>query len=304
MFGTMHVSHRRTAPSQGFGSSDRGTRSKVHITEEHAKYANHGFHSPGPVYPAKSSLAKQEVSNKPSAPGYSFSGDTRFPSYEADKTTIANPTNNGKFLVPGSGTYEPALALGKQADSNKPTLPDFSFGTASRDAESRKFISQEHAKTDYARVSPGPTVCNMKSSMGVQTASTKESAPQWVMGSDQRFRYDYVERGAKCPGAGQYEAKPALGNQVLSKKKTGPSYSFGSCERDQQKKVYISRDHQKDSHGQMSPGPATVGLPGSCGRQPSSKKPTSSSWGFGTAKRFVYNTHTKAHPGPGSYEYQ
>jgi len=64
--------------------------------------------------------------------------------------------------------------------------------------------------------------------------------------------------------------------------------------------VYISAEHEKCSHGMASPGPALVGGKSSVGKQQSSRNVSSSSWSFGSARRFVYS-ESKV-PGPGTYD--
>ncbi|KAK3257247.1 hypothetical protein CYMTET_33657 [Cymbomonas tetramitiformis] len=302
MFGKMHLSSRQSAPEYGFGSGDRATRARVHVTEDHAKNANHSFHSPGPIYPPKSSLGKMPLSRNETGYQYTVGRESRFPSYEENKMGFANPTANGKNFSPGAGTYQHTSSVGRQSDSTKPTKPSYVFGNGSRQGETKVFYSKEHAEKDMPRVSPGPVVCNTTSSVGMQPSSVKPTNPSWVLGSESRFKYEHAERASKIPGAGQYEADVALGQQTMSKKKSLPSYSFGTGGREQLRKVFISKDHTKDLSGTNSPGPATVELVGSVGKQVSSKKKSSAAWGFGSAKRFVYNTH-KA-PGPGAYEPQ
>ena len=54
---------------------------------------------------------------------------------------------------------------------------------------------------------------------------------------EERFRYDYVDRAKKLPGAGQYNTTGAVGVQPQSSKKTMPIYGFGSSTRDNRDKV-------------------------------------------------------------------
>eukprot|EP00241_Pyramimonas_parkeae_P012365 CAMPEP_0114236130 /NCGR_PEP_ID=MMETSP0058-20121206/6658_1 /TAXON_ID=36894 /ORGANISM="Pyramimonas parkeae, CCMP726" /LENGTH=288 /DNA_ID=CAMNT_0001348015 /DNA_START=514 /DNA_END=1382 /DNA_ORIENTATION=+ len=164
----------------------------------------------------------------------------------------------------------------------------------------RVFLSPEHSKNDYGKSSPGPSVYNPKASVGQQAESHKENAPSFVFSSAERFKYEHVERAARMPGAGQYNAINSVGKQPDSKKSTLPRYSFGSSKREHRAKVYISAEHEKCSHGMASPGPALVGGKSSVGKQQSSRNVSSSSWSFGSARRFVYS-ESKV-PGPGTYD--
>mmetsp|Transcript_13100 Transcript_13100/g.15822 ORF Transcript_13100/g.15822 Transcript_13100/m.15822 type:complete len:302 (-) Transcript_13100:366-1271(-) len=291
MFGKQHDSRKETAPAFGFGSSDRNGATKVFVTAEHAK-SSYGKESPGPVYELKSSLGKQESSKNESSPLFSFGTADRFA-----KPAGSVPT---RYSVPGPGAYQATSSIGKQGDSTRQSAEAYGFGSSTRVHQQKVFLSPEHAKTNYGEASPGPSVYNAKSAVGKQPDSKKDTAPSWVFSSEERFKYDYVERAAKVPGAGQYNSIGAVGSQADSKKQSLPKYSFGSSQREQRSKVYISPDHEKSSYGHNSPGPASVGGKSALGKQCSSKNPTGSSWSFGSAKRFVYNESRT--PGPGNYD--
>jgi len=291
MFGKQTDSRKETAPQFGFGSSDRQNAAKVFVTAEHAK-SSYGKESPGPVYELKSSIGKQDSSKNESSPLFSFGTADRFAKPAGSVPTRAS--------VPGPGAYQSPSSIGKQGNSTKQTAEAYGFGSSTRLHQQKVFISPDHAKTNFGEASPGPSVYNQKSAVGKQPDSKKESAPSWAFSSEERFKYDFVERAAKVPGAGQYNTVGAVGTQPDSKKQTLPKFSFGSCQREQRNKVYISPDHEKSSYGMNSPGPASVGGKSSLGRQSSSKNPSGSSWSFGSAKRFVYNESRT--PGPGTYD--
>ena len=48
--------------------------------------------------------------------------------------------------------------------------------------------------------SPGPAAYANRSAVGPQTSSRNESAPIYGFGSEERFRYDFVDRAKKIPG--------------------------------------------------------------------------------------------------------
>lgn len=94
--------------------------------------------------------------------------------------------------------------------------------------------------------------------MGPQVLSDKHSSQTTGLGYGTRFNYDFVRRAKEQPGAGDYAQSVACGKQQLSIKKTLPLYSFGSSNRDQAGKVYMSREHEKSQKGDCSPGPITA----------------------------------------------
>lgn len=99
----------------------------------------------------------------------------------------------------------------------------------------------------------------LQSGVGPQVLSNMRTNPATTLGFGKRFNYDFVKRAKEQPGAGEYQGElPACGKQTLSKKKTLPLYSFGTSDRDQAKKVYVSRDHEKGQKGDFSPGPTTA----------------------------------------------
>mmetsp|Transcript_28520 Transcript_28520/g.54422 ORF Transcript_28520/g.54422 Transcript_28520/m.54422 type:complete len:302 (+) Transcript_28520:302-1207(+) len=291
MFGKQHDSRKSTAAAYGFGSSNRDGAAKVFLTAEHSK-ADYGHESPGPVYDLKSSVGKQESSKNSTAPLFSFGTADRFHKDQAGGGKASS--------APGPGTYVKPSSFGRQGESTRQTSEAFGFGSSTRLGAERVFLSPEHSKNDYGKSSPGPSVYNPKASVGQQAESHKENAPSFVFSSAERFKYEHVERAARMPGAGQYNAINSVGKQPDSKKSTLPRYSFGSSKREHRAKVYISAEHEKCSHGMASPGPALVGGKSSVGKQQSSRNVSSSSWSFGSARRFVYS-ESKV-PGPGTYD--
>jgi len=291
MFGRQQDSKKSTAPAFGFGSSNRDGAAKVFLTSEHAK-ALYGLEGPGPVYDLKSSVGRQDSSKNETAPLFSFGTADRFSKQGA---------TSAKQSAPGPGAYSAGSSIGKQGDSTKGNSEAFGFGSSTRAGAARVFLSPEHAKSDFGKCSPGPSVYSGKSAVGRQPDSKKENSPAWVFSSEHRFKYDHVERAAHVPGAGQYNTIGSVGPQAESKKGNIPRFSFGSSNRDQRAKVYISADHEKGSYGMASPGPASVGAKSSVGKQSNSKNPTGNAWSFGTSKRLVYQDGLKA-PGPGAYD--
>lgn len=107
----------------------------------------------------------------------------------------------------------------------------------------------------------------------------------------------------QSPGAGTYEAPSALFNQASSKKPTAPRTRVGTAGRDQQRKVFVSKGHERESQGAHSPSPNAY----SPKHTFNSKVKSSGGWGFGSGDRFseVKSNNGKElkvlTPGPGSY---
>lgn len=103
---------------------------------------------------------------------------------------------------PGAGQYVIHGAVGKQEMSTKKTLPAYRFGSSTRDAVKKIFISTEHEKAQYGENSPGPITASMRSAMGSQQLSAKKSNPSWGFGTSKRQTVQIAEG----PGPGSYYA--------------------------------------------------------------------------------------------------
>jgi len=294
MIGVQHDSKKSTAPIYGFGSADRANMAKVFLTPEHAK-SDYGKNGPGPIYDLKTSFGKQDSSKNPSGPLYSFGTADRFqkPSAGLSKRSTS---------VPGPGAYTSPSSIGRQTDSAKESAAQYGFGSSTRSNQEKVFLSAEQAKVNFGLNSPGPSAYQHKSSVGLQASSKNESAPIYGFGSEERFKYDFVERAAKVPGAGQYQHTSSVGTQADSNKTTMPIYGFGSSTRHNRDKVFVSPEHEKSQFGQGSPGPASIGPDSfvSMGAQTNSQKETGYKYSFGSATRFIYANNVN--PGPGAYD--
>eukprot|EP00959_Pyramimonas_sp_CCMP1952_P262366 5486039-Pyramimonas_sp.AAC.1 len=165
------------------------------------------------------STGKQESSKNENAPQFSFGTADRF-----NKQAAAS--SPARSAVPGPGAYGLPSSIGKQGESTKLNDPVFGFGTSTRTGAQRIFLSRDHAKSDFGKCSPGPSVYTGKSAVGRQPDSKKENSPSWVFSSEERFKYDHVERAAHVPGAGQYNTIGSVGPQAESKKGNIPRFSF------------------------------------------------------------------------------
>lgn len=292
-FGTQPLSARRSSASYGFGSATREHTAKLFVSNAHSATAG-GRAGPGPAsYSARTSIGSQIDGRKSSAPAWVMGTGDRFK--HEDRASSAQ--------APGPGQYALAGSFGMQATSSIRTQPAAGFGSAERSHLEKVFMSEEHNKSLRGTQSPGPCSYNIKGSLGKQDSSRLgigASQPTWVFGSTKRFQYDHVKRAAATPGPGTYVSDSSTGRQASSTRHTAPLFGFGSSDRSQQAKLYLSPEHDKINFGQNSPGPCTYNLNGSVGVQHSSKDASQPSWGFGTADRWS-PTRRDQSPGPGAY---
>jgi len=207
------------------------------------------------------------------------------------------------------GTGTTRSTFGDQPVSYRKSAPSYGFGAATRDTAQKCFVSQEHTiKSHAGRSSPGPAVYLLPPSVGgKQPDGRKADPPVWGFGTAQRFRPKSApvkpdgHRG-NTPGPGAYSTPPAsVGPQVLGRHTTEPQMGFGTAERKNVRKVWISQEHMKlDMHGMDSPGPA-VGyqIPSTMGKQVHSTAESPAAWVFGSAAR-AKDQPGRESPGPAS----
>jgi len=183
---------RPTSPKPVFGTSTRDQQDKVYLTHEAMK-SYYGKESPAPnTYNVQGAIGRQFLSGKESLPMWGQGTSGRF---QYDFIRRARE-------IPAVGTYGVIGSVGKQPLSVKRTALSAKFGTGTRDAIKKTFISKEHEKVSYGLNSPGPITANARSSMGNQTQSVKLSAPGWGFGTEQRIK----AYGNAVPGPGTYYA--------------------------------------------------------------------------------------------------
>jgi hypothetical protein len=167
----------------------------------------------------------QVDSRKESLPGWRMGTSNRFK--YADIEAAAE--------MPGAGQYRATTAVGKQALSNKKSLPTVKFGTSTRDA----------AKKVGAGGRPGA---------GARTGAGSEPPAACALCCAA------PPVGCLPPAASPHAAAPA------------------------RPQTFISKEHEKQSFGELSPGPGTASPKSSLGRQLLSVKSSSPGWGFGSSQ--------------------
>ena len=195
--------------------------------------------------------------------------------------------------------------FGSQPLSARRSAASYGFGSGTREHQAKLFVSNAHAATTGGGASPGPASYMLRASVGNQADGRKATAPTWVFGTGERFKYE-SRAATAAPGPGAYAANGSFGAQANSSMRTQPAPGFGSAGRQHVAKVFVSEDHNKSLFGTQSPGPCSYNLKGSLGKQETSRLGTGASqpsWVFGSTKRFQYD-HVKraaASPGPGQY---
>ena len=199
--------------------------------------------------------------------------------------------------------------FGSQKSSRRTTAPAFGFGAATREVANKVFVSQEHTALATAGMhSPGPAKYLLPASIGgKQPDGRRPDAPSYGFSKGSRFMTERVSDRTPGPGAGGFH--PAIGPQPVGRFPSAPMAGFSSGTREARSKLFISQEHNKlDNYGQGSPGPATIALPSTMGRQSSSAICSPGQVAFTQAgrtdPRLVKKLkETAAMPGPGgTYE--
>ena len=108
------------------------------------------------------------------------------------------PTLNGNTSVSG------ATAI---VASNKASSPMPGFGASTRQTQDKLYISPEHEKMHFGKLSPGPQsgTYTMPPTVGKQFLSRNKSMPSWGFSTATRFASDKKGlRGSETPGPGAY----------------------------------------------------------------------------------------------------
>ncbi|XP_002994044.2 uncharacterized protein LOC9637080 isoform X2 [Selaginella moellendorffii] len=299
------LSSRLTEPSVRFGRGCRIGMEKLYIDAEISKLtpglspgmkscmpiAHHlmiAFVETGPAYELVPSIGKQVKSDYQNPAEVAFPLARRFTKFKGGD-------------APGPGAYEKASSFGDQVLSYQKSPEKAVIGSATRKQQQKVYLSQDFNKSLYGIESPGPVVCDLRSSIGDQMHSENRNAPHIKFPMDKRFKHGKISAITATPGAGEYKCVAAIGKQPQSSRLNQPVISFTHSRREQREKIFISVEHERGNVGLESPGPAVnIKLISSLGQQPNSKKVSPPSYSFSGAKRFkrVYETL----PGPGEYD--
>ena len=214
-----------------------------------------------------------------------------------------DPENLPGTKIPGPGAYQQYNGIGIQPDSGTRSNPIFSFDKSTRDQAGLVYQSKESADAFAGRNVPGAGTYNTYSTCGKQADAAKPSAPFAAFSKAQRFKDPQTERAKHLPAPGDYVMPSGQGRQVMSRTQSNPKYGFGTTERDQRDRMYISKEHEKNMFGKEGPGPcgpASVAK-SAMGKQTNSLATSLPSYGFGKQGRFGPKNAQKDGPGPGAY---
>eukprot|EP00798_Chlamydomonas_sp_ICE-L_P023968 gene23968-9540_t len=277
-FGSQVLSTKPTHPITKIGTSGRAFEG-----ESQFEFKKKGATSQGVFTQPASGFGKQATSTNVNSPALKFGQR-----YASDNDMM-------KQLRPGPGQYAHTEAVGKQVESQNPTLPNFRIGTASRWGHYSKEF-----KDDFKT----PPANNPRLTSGwlgdAPTASfhgkgQRADMAKGLKGCEPTF--------AKNPGPGTYEPTSSLGSQADSRKPNNQKSKIGTASREQVRNTYISPAHEKDRFGKHSPAPGVY----SPKLTASSKIQGTSSFKFGSGDRFSEiksnngNTLKVLTPGPGAY---
>ena len=245
-FGTLPLSHERTAASFGFGSANKNDGDKIFMSEEMASNLNKGKHSPGPVYDYK------DEQKYKSLPRWGFGTDPkmkpikpRYDYYENDNRFLDDPitsdlTRKGRVLAPKFGT-EPRMPVNSfermpgpqylpKDRPEKQVAPKFTFGFRRNKGGQDSLVNQVSTTKS---VGPGRYMPEMS-----MNPSTKGNSPKWSLSKAGR-----AVAGIKTYDKHQtYDTRISVGVQHISKNRTSPSWKFGTASRDISSKAGIFKD--------------------------------------------------------------
>lgn len=132
-------------------------------------------------------------------------------------------------------------AIGRQTDSQKDTMPAYSFGTGDRNVAQRKlYVSAKHEKAKVIMVSPGPVY---------KVPCTVGDAPKFGMGHDEQRKHPK----AKYPDSSVDLTCATVDNQVF-KYGEEKCVRFGTENRDNIKNAEVIRTNPALMLGMESPG--------------------------------------------------
>ncbi|KAL1500547.1 hypothetical protein AB1Y20_013202 [Prymnesium parvum] len=291
-FGAQQLSRRKSSPQYGFGSSTREDQQKVFVSQEHASL-NVAYavpRSPGPAkYEHRPAVGPQVNGRIRSAPMWRFGEAERF----------SGPA--GGSSSPGPAAYSLHPSIGPQAVGSIRSLPKWGFGTSTREHQAKVYTDAKRAQLNVdAGRSPGPAKYDARGRRadGSHVSGRIKTPPAWGFGKGARFNHDDTRHAAAIPGPGAYPLPATVGPQLVGLMPSSPAAGFGTSTRQHHAKVYQSHEHEKYTAGD-SPGPAMYSFTPAFGKQTTSRRKSSSAWGFGTEDRFDRKRSGRVNvPGP------
>ena len=256
------------------------------------------------MYDPKSSMGSQTSSFNSTLPTWRFGSVNR--SKLGSKFTGMHTTDPELLpgtQIPGPGAYKSYNGIGKQPDSGVRSFPIFTFDKSNREQAAKVYQSKETADQFAGRNVPGAGTYNTYSMVGRQVNAAKPSAPSAAFSRADRFKDPHTERAKKLPAPGDYVIPSGQGRQVLSRTQSAAKYGFGTTQRDQRDKMFISKEHEKAVHGREGPGPcgpASTAKSG-MGKQANSLVTSYPTYGFGKQDRFGPKNPALDGPGAGAY---
>ena len=187
-------------------------------------------------------------------------------------------------------------SFGSQPLSVHPSASSFGFGSSSRGAFLKQYLSPEHAQAMGGNNSPG-AIYNMLSSISKQPLSDNHTSAKFSFGTEERIGKSKAGRkGQMKPGPGAYKMPSSIAAQVVSTRKSAASPSFGSSTRDNQQKLFMTTDHEKIHYGRHSPGPSVYHGTSCFGIQQNARNRSSPMWRMSKSSRYDKSTTQVACP--------
>lgn len=228
--GRQEDARKATAPSYPFSTGDRFKFGRDRESES----PRGSTVAPGPGDYTTSSFGTQASSSARSQPKFGFGSAGR---HHVERVFVSNEHNKSLFGThsPGPCSYNHKGSIGKQDVSRlngmSATQPSWAFGSTKR-------FQYDHVKR--AINSPGPGSYALGQSVGVQSLSTRQSAPIAGFGSSTREHtakvymspeHEKMNHGMGSPGPCTYTLQQSVGVQRLSKDHSSASWGFGTADR-------------------------------------------------------------------------
>jgi hypothetical protein len=198
---------------------------------------------------------------------------------------------------PGPGTYQHDSALGRQAQSARPSGPEYRVGTGERFQQYKTCTKSFFATPGHLYdTTPTSGFLGDKPKYSFHGQSKRSDVASGLPGNK--------PSSMNAPGPGAHDANVScLFDQADSRRETSSRTRVGTANRDLRYTQYISKEHEVDLKGKHSPAPNTY-LPD---HRYSSRVKSSQKSSFGSGDRFSQIKSGNAKtlkvwtPGPGAY---